>query len=186
MDDLRESVHRTELTVLQRSEQIAEYARLTRERLETQKGAQVGQVSPGGRGNQGGDSLAARELEVIRQEVQRAQTIAALPDEVKARAVDLGFDLTQSALLQAAKASTPQAQVAALERHAEPRAAPIVRPLRNLECLAAGELARWIKQTTPHNRMRVIRLLEETASILRDEMEAEDGTGHVPARELER
>ena len=47
------------------------------------------------------------------------ETIAALPDEVKARAADLGLDDNQSALLQAAKAPTPQAQVATLERRAE-------------------------------------------------------------------
>ena len=33
------------------------------------------------------------------------------------------------------------------------------KPLRNLENIAAGELARWIKQTTPNDRPHVVRML---------------------------
>jgi hypothetical protein len=147
---ISENLHRTELTALQRSEQIAEFAKLTKERLEAQKqapadqspappdpvqqyvkmggkmpradqagiSAQVPQKMPRGR-PEGGDSFAARELGITREEVRRAETIAALPNEVKARAADLGFDDNQSALLEAAKAPTPEAQVEALERRAE-------------------------------------------------------------------
>jgi hypothetical protein len=39
-----------------------------------------------------------------------------------------------------------------------------VKSLRNLENLAAGELARWIKLTTPNDRTRVIRMLRECAA----------------------
>jgi hypothetical protein len=88
---------------------------------------------------------------------------------VKARAADLGFDDNQSALLEAAKAPTPEAQVEALERRAErPPGRPAqtsARPLKNLEYFAAGELAKWIKQTTPNDRTRVIRMLRECAAI---------------------
>jgi hypothetical protein len=94
---------------------------------------------------------------------------------VKARAVDLGLDRNQSALLQAAKAPTPQAQVETLERRADrapERPAEAARPLRNLEYLAAGELTKWIKQTTPNDRIRVIRMLRECAAILEDELAA--------------
>jgi hypothetical protein len=95
---------------------------------------------------------------------------------VKARAADLGLDRNQSALLQAAKAPTPEAQVEALERRADRAhdrpAEPPVKPLRNLEYLAAGELAKWIKITTPHDRTRVILLLRECAAILEDELKA--------------
>jgi hypothetical protein len=198
-------LHRTELTALQRSEQIAEFAKLTKERLEAQKqapadqsparpvqqylkmggkmpraeqagiSAQVAQKMPRGR-PEGGDSFAARELGITREEVRRAETIAALPNEVKARAADLGFDDNQSALLEAAKAPTPEAQVEALERRAERApdrlAQTSARPLKNLEYLAAGELAKWIKQTTPNDRTRVIRMLRECAAILEDELEA--------------
>jgi hypothetical protein len=144
---ISENLHRNELNALQRAEQIAEYAKLTKERLEVQKqapaevradvaaavveqsvklggkmpavvsaqvapkpqvgrwgrggeglSAQVGQKIPQGR-PEGGDSFAARELGITRQEVQRSQAIAALPAEVKAKATDLGLDRNQAALL---------------------------------------------------------------------------------------
>jgi ParB family transcriptional regulator, chromosome partitioning protein len=203
---ISENLHRTELTTLQRAEQVAEFAKLTKERMEAQKqavdrrparpdpveqyskmGGKMPQPEQGGvsaqvaqkmrRGRpEGGDSLAARELGITREEVRRAETIAALPNEVKARAVDLGFDDNQSALLEAAKAPTPEAQVEALERRTERApgrlAQTSARPLKNLEYLAAGELAKWIKQTTPNDRTRVIRMLQECAAILEDELEA--------------
>jgi ParB family transcriptional regulator, chromosome partitioning protein len=204
---ISENLHRTELTALQRSEQIAEFSKLTKERLEAQKDAsadqswarpdpvkqyvkmggkmpraeqariseQVAQKMPRGR-PEGGDSFAARQLSITREEVRRAETIAALPSEVKARAADLGFDDNQSALLEAAKATTPETQVEALERRAERAPDRLAetrsRPLKNLEYLAAGELAKWIKQTTPNDRTRVIRMLRECAAILEDELEA--------------
>jgi ParB-like chromosome segregation protein Spo0J len=204
---ISENLHRTELKALERAEQIAEFAKLTKERLEAQKqapidqrparpdpvelyikmggkmpraeqagiSAQVAQKMPRGR-PEGGDSFAARELGITRQEVQRSKVIAALPAEVKTRAADLGLDRNQSALLQAAKAPTREAQVEALERRADRAhdrpAEPPAKPLRSLEYLAAGELARWVKITTPHDRTRVIRLLRQCADILEDEMKA--------------
>jgi hypothetical protein len=202
---ISENLHRTALTVSERAEQIAEYVKLTKERMEAQKqaidpwparpdpaeqyikmggkmpqaeqariSAQVAQKMPRGR-PEGGDSFAARELGITREEVRRAETIAALPNEVKAKAADLGFDDNQSALLEAAKAPTPEAQVEALERRAERApdrlAQTSARHLKNLEYLAAGELAKWIKQTTPNDRTRVIRMLRECAAILEDELE---------------
>jgi ParB-like chromosome segregation protein Spo0J len=200
---ISENLHRNELNALQRAEQIAEYAKLTKERLEAQKqapaevradvaaavaeqsvkmggkmpavvSAQLGQKLPGGR-PEGGDSFAARDLGITRQEVQRSQAIAALPAEVKAKAADLGLDRNQAALLQAAKAPTREAQISTLEHRAVRTVASLApRPssLRNLEYLAAGELAKWIKQTTPNDRTRVIRMLRECAAILDDELEA--------------
>jgi hypothetical protein len=44
------------------------------------------------------------------------------------------------------------------------------RPLRNLENISGGELARWIKLTTPRDRRHVIRVLETAASLLRSEI----------------
>ena len=103
--------------------------------------------------NDTGKSAAARELGITREEVRRSETIAALPDEVKARAVELGRGGTQTALLRAAKAPTPEAQIAMLERRADRGAVTARAPrppayFRNLENIAAGELARWIKLTT--------------------------------------
>jgi len=84
---ISENLHRTELSAVHRSEQIAEFARLVKER---QEGAQLGEKVPpaahegvsaqvaqkpqGGR-PEGGDSLAARELGITREEVRRSQAI---------------------------------------------------------------------------------------------------------------
>jgi ParB-like chromosome segregation protein Spo0J len=200
---ISENLFRAELTVGQRAEQVAEYAKLATERHDAEKPGQVAQVS-GGRGKVGGDSLAARDLGITREEVRRAKTIAALPEQTKQAARDAGLDDNQSALLKAAKASTPEAQIAVLteikergrvadgppppepedyghETPAEPppssgsidRSRPAgAKPLRDLVGISGGELARWIKITTPNDRPRVIRVLEMAAGILRDELEA--------------
>ncbi len=119
---ISENLHRAELTGLLRSEQVAEYARLAEQKREAAlQSAQVAQIESkrdDGRGHrhEGGESLAARDLGISRDEVRRAKTIAALPEETKHAARDAGLDDNQSALLKAAKASTPEAQIAVLHR----------------------------------------------------------------------
>lgn len=200
---IAENLFRAELTVSQRAEQVAEYAKLAAEKRDAEKPGQVAQVS-GGRGKEGGDSLAARDLGITRDEVRRAKTIAALPEQTKQAAREVGLDDNQSALLKAAKASTPEAQIATLtgiqERgrvadgarpardsgayaHEPLEALPSTsgsiarprltgaKPLRDLVDISGGELARWIKITTPNDRTHVIRVLETAAAILRDELE---------------
>jgi ParB-like chromosome segregation protein Spo0J len=173
---ISENLHRTELTALQRAEAVAEFAKLTAEKLANEQEVVSAQLAPKPQGGrpESGDRLVARKLGIPRDEVRRSQAIAALSVEVKAKAIDLGLDSNQSALLAAAKAPTPPAQTASLERRAEraPEVQAPPKPLRNFEYLAAGELARWIKQTTPHDRPRVIRLLRDCAALLEDELEA--------------
>jgi ParB family transcriptional regulator, chromosome partitioning protein len=169
---IAENLHRAELTVAERAAQITEYARLSQQKRESEKVVQVAPVS-GGRGNEGGDRLVARDLGLSREQIRRAQAIAALPEETKEAARELGYDDNQSALLAAAKASTPEQQVGLLQEIAK-RGCVITasaRPLRNLEGISGGELARWIKITTPNDRPHVIRVLEQAAAILRDEMD---------------
>ena len=87
----------------------------------------------------------------------------------------MGLAGNQSALLRAAKAPTPQAKISTLEQRAARTTAPLApRPpaLRNLENIGAGDLARWIKETTPNDRLHVIDVLERAAAILRDELQA--------------
>ncbi len=138
-------------------------------------------------------------------EARRSIKIAALPQETKRAAVEAGIDDNQSALLKAAKAPTPEAQIAVLAeikergrvaddvpsspepddyRHKPPDEPPPIcgsiertrpagaKPLRDLVGISGGELARWIKITTPNDRRHVIRVLEMAAGILRDELEA--------------
>jgi ParB-like chromosome segregation protein Spo0J len=183
---ISENLHRNELNALDRAEQIAEFVRLSEEvRKDARAGVdgkpsaphpQAAQLAhPEKRYEQRGDSLAAREHGLSRDEVRRARTIAALPSVVKDRARSLGVDGNQSALIAAARAPTPQAQVETLEQAVRPAApiAPRPSPLRNLENLEAGNFARWVKETTPNDRLRVIDMLERAAAILRDEMQAE-------------
>ena len=148
---------------------------------------QVAAVS-GGRGNTGGYREAARELNIPERTVRRAYQTASLSPEAQEAAVETGLDDNRSALLEAAKERTPEAQTATIRRLAERKTAPAeptegiespkraasVPPLRNLENISGGELARWIKITTPNDRPHVIRVLETAAAILRDELE---GTG---------
>jgi ParB-like chromosome segregation protein Spo0J len=136
MDDLEarmwaisENLHRVELTVLQRSQQIDEYAGLAKQKREAEGALQVAphlpsmkegpervsvQVAQKPRRPEGGDSLAARDLGITREEVTRAHKIAKLSDEATKEAEAYGLDNNQSALLKATKASTAEAQVGVL------------------------------------------------------------------------
>jgi ParB family chromosome partitioning protein len=169
---ISENLHRSELTVAQRAEQVAEYADLAKQKREAERvSGQLAQKPPGR--PESGDSLAARDLGITREEIRRAQTIAALPEATKETARSLGYDDNQSALLKAARETTPEAQIAALKGVAERGrviTAESARPLRDLTNISGGELARWIKLTTPNDRLHVIRVLEMAAAILRDEL----------------
>jgi ParB-like nuclease domain len=165
---ISENLHRAELTVGQRADQMAEWVKLSEE----EKGVQTGQVS-GGRGNQGGISLAARNFGVTRHEVRRNLAIAALPEKTRETARDLGLDDHQAAYLAAVRAEEPEEQVDALKEIAargKVSAAPRVKCLPNLDNLSAGEFCRWWKITTPHDPMRVIKMLREAADIREDEL----------------
>jgi ParB family chromosome partitioning protein len=215
---ISENLFRAELTVGQRAEQVAEYAKLAAEKRDVQSGqvAQIESKREDSRGHrhEGGDSLAARDLGITREEVRRAKTIAALPEQTKQAARDAGLDDNQSALLKAARAPTPEAQIRVLteikERgrvaaapppepedygHETPEEAPPIsaidrtrpagaKPLRDLVGISGGELARWIKITTPNDRPHVIRVLETAASVLRDELEGL-ATGSCDAVDVE-
>ncbi len=107
---ISENLHRAELPAWQRDEQIAEWIKLTEERREAE-GAQIAQKV--GR-PESGNSLAARELGISRDEIRRARIIAGLPVETKQAAHDLGLDDNRSAGLRAAREPTPEAQIEVL------------------------------------------------------------------------
>src|ERR1700733_9272128 len=115
---ISENLFRAELTVGQRAEQVAEYANLAAEKRDVQSGqvAQIESKREDSRGHrhEGGESLAARDLGITREEVRRAKAIASLAEQTKQAARDAGLDDNQSALLKAARAPTPEAQVAVL------------------------------------------------------------------------
>jgi hypothetical protein len=191
-------LHRAELTKLQYDQQVVKYAELLKTKRAGETVAPIQpppkeippegvsrQVDPkpqyknvGGR-PEGGHRQAARELNIPEATVRRAYQTASLSPEAQKAAVETGLDDNRSALLEAAKECTPEAQTATIRRLAEPNAstgdparpAPSAKPLRNLVGISGGELAAWIKITTPNDRPHVARVLESAASILRDEIE---------------
>lgn len=99
MWEIGENLHRADLTTEQRYEQVAEYAQLAKEKREADQSAHCGQIESKredrrGHRSEGGDAAAARDLGLSRQQVQRAQEYAALPEEVKERAIAQGVNVT--------------------------------------------------------------------------------------------
>jgi pyruvate/2-oxoglutarate dehydrogenase complex dihydrolipoamide acyltransferase (E2) component len=154
---------------------------------EPEKVAQVAPVYAGGRGNTGGVRAASRELGITRDEARRSVKIDSIAPAAKEAAREAGLDNNQSALLKIASyADEDQVEAVAeiakarAERATAPRAADPAParlrgapPLRNLENMAAGSLALWIKETTPNDRLHIIDVLERAAAILRAELQAE-------------
>jgi len=208
---ISENLHRTELSTLQRSEQIAEFARLSQERMDAAKCApvsstatppevlaqvaqkpqgdnpQTGQIAhPEKRYEQRGVSLASRELGITREEVRRSVRVDSITPEAKEAAREAGLDRNQSALLKVASYADKD-QVDAVADLAKARAdraqasgSPPVKSLRNLENLGAADFVLWIKQTTPNDRTRVIRMLRQCAALLEDELQG--GRQHEPGQ----
>ena len=117
--EISENLHRAELTVLERSEHVAEWVRLVNE-----KPAQLGPVSAkGGRGHEGGINSASRELGLTRQSAQRAVKIDGLSADAKAAARDAGLGDNQSALLSVA-ATPPEEQTRRIAEIVEARTKP--------------------------------------------------------------
>lgn len=119
--EIAENLHRAELTVLERSEHIAEWVRLTEENLGGPSWA--GQLDARGQRKSpqqqpSGINAAVLELPgVTRQEAQRSVKITALAPEAKAAAKAAGIDDNQSALLRVKAAGENVAdQVAAVAR----------------------------------------------------------------------
>jgi hypothetical protein len=183
---ISENLHRNELHPLQRAEQVAEWVKLTEAKVvqvapvsggEQPFRPQVVQVAPpDSRYEQRGARLASRELGITREEVRRSVKIDSIIPAAKEAAREAGLDRNQSALLKVASYAD-EYQVEAVAEIAKAKSAPVPLPpkplaLRNLENIAAGEFARWIKLTTPNDRPHVIRVLEMAAAILRDELEA--------------
>lgn len=160
--EISENLHRSELTAIERSEMTAKYAELV-----IAKGAQVGQVSKGGRGNAGGDSKAARDLGIKRQDIQRAKQIASLAPEAKDAARDVGLDDNQTALLTAAKAA-PQQQAAIIRQYAdEKRIKEAQRADKGARLSAAEELALMIQEMPDPERFIALLATVTPADVAR-------------------
>lgn len=146
MWEISENLHRAELTVVQRSEQVSRWVELA-----DKVSAQVVQKPQGGR-PEAGIRKAARDLNLDRKEVDRAVKIAGLTPEAKAAAVETGLDDNQSALLEAAKLPPKQQATAIKERaqkqaskHPQDDAERSIRWRRSFEQI-------WNKAPSPEDR----------------------------------
>ena len=120
--EIAENLHRSELTVLERSEQINEWRQLVKERCRT-----VRHLQPAAAGVR----ETAKELGVSKDMVSRSKAIAGLSDEAKAAAKEHGLENATTKLAGAAKQETPEAQVHYL-KNAKPQS-PADRPLNDFE-----------------------------------------------------
>jgi ParB family chromosome partitioning protein len=121
--EIAENLHRADLSAMERAEQIAEYARLAKEKRESEKPAQLAPVS-GGRGNRGGDRQAARDLGLTRDEVRRAERVAAIAPEAKEAARKAGLGDNQSALLRTLQRVPTSTSIQIVARSCPPAPAP--------------------------------------------------------------
>jgi ParB family chromosome partitioning protein len=164
---ISENLHRADLSVLERNEQIAEWLRLIEDGHEVS--GQLVRKSRGGR-PEGGLSHAARRLPVAgaseearRKSVERAIRVDNISPKAKAAAIDMGLHNNQSALLAVAKQPTPEAQVEklreltkrkrkprakraeALEHGRDARTAEVRRPLGQAHASDDEERFAWLK-----------------------------------------
>lgn len=137
--EIAENLHRSELTVLERSQHIAEWIRLTEKEEAAaeaekvgqlaslseavEKPAQLAQVSKGGRGKHSGISAASQKIGVKRRDVQRAVKIDAISPAAQQAAREAGLDKNQSALLKVASAPVEE-QVAKVDAIKAERSRP--------------------------------------------------------------
>jgi len=132
--EIAENLHRSDLTKLERDEQIAEWIKLT-ERISN---SQNGSLRSDGRGGRpSGVENAARELGIHRHDAHRAMQVASLSEEAKTAAREVGLDDNRSALLDAAAKPTVAEQVAEIHRrHTAPRVVKLAKdPISGIEAL---------------------------------------------------
>lgn len=161
--EIAENLHRAELTVTERGEHVAEWVRLTAEKV-AHVAPPLGGVQP----KEQGLRKATRELGIDRTEAQRAIKIAGLDPEAKAEAKILHLDNNQTALLKATKGPTKEDQLRSLREHAAarstPRAQPLARdPLNDFETIEKqvdSLVAAW-NRAGPEARERFRELIDE-------------------------
>lgn len=128
MWEISENLHRADLTVQERSDQIAEWIGLIEEGLQSGQLVQNESKREDRRGHrhEGGISAAARQLPIQgetgdakRKSVERAVKIASITPTAKEAAKEAGIDNNQSKLLKLA-AVEPSKQVEAVAKIAKP------------------------------------------------------------------
>jgi ParB-like chromosome segregation protein Spo0J len=97
MWEIAENLHRAELTVLERDEQVSEWIKLAAT-ISRQPDEKIGRGRP-----EGGRASASREINVSEPDARRAEQVASLTPEAKDAARETGQADNRSALLEAAK-----------------------------------------------------------------------------------
>jgi len=117
--EISENLHRAELSALERSEQIAEWVRLSEERRQLTQPVSIESKREDGKGHrmESGARAASRELGIDRERVRRAVKIAGLPEEAKRAAEEVGLSDNQSALERAARSSDPVSTIRSISEH---------------------------------------------------------------------
>jgi ParB/RepB/Spo0J family partition protein len=163
--EIAENLHRAELTVLERDEQIAKWVALTEERRVS---VQVAPKLTSGR-PESGTSAAARDLGIEETDAKRAVKVASIAPAAKDAARAAGLDDNRSALLAASRETTPAAQVAKISELAQakinrppPRPAKLAdEPLNDFETTekqVAGLVAAWNRAGTEAREQFLARI----------------------------
>lgn len=113
MWEISENLHRAELSELEKNKLIDEWRRLTGVKVR-QLAAPLGGAQP----RDDGIRETARQLGIDEREVRRARQLSSLSEEAQKTACDLGLNNNKSAMLRAAKESSPKKQVDMLVQHA--------------------------------------------------------------------
>lgn len=108
--EIAENLHRAELTKLERDDNIAEWLKITEQRML----ANCQQSKPGPKS---AIRAASDEIGVEQSSAHRALKVASLSDEAKEVARETGLDNNRTALLAAAREKGPKAQVARLANY---------------------------------------------------------------------
>ena len=152
---LSENLHRAELTVLERAEMVAEWIRLTEQKVSEPENS-LAQVEPvksrraDGRGGSVGAGInaATRTLGIERNQAQRSVKIDTITPEAKAIIPTLGLADNQTKLLEIAKAP-PEQQVAVAQELVQAKVKTEVTAVQWLPqqlALAAKAKPEWIGQ----------------------------------------
>lgn len=161
--EIAENLHRAELTVQERADNIAEWVRLTGEKL---SGASCATKPGSGRHSEGGLRAAVRDLGIDRREAQRAQTIASIDPQVKAAvAADPRLADNQAALLRVAAEPSAERQLARIRAEQEQAEAHKANRQtdRVIALTEAEEFADWLMRRTDLNELpTIIAWLEGT------------------------
>ncbi len=183
MAAIAENLHRAELTKLERDDQVARWINLMEQKAGREEvSSQLAKKPQGGR-PEGGINAAAREIGVDKHDAYRAIKVASLSPEAKAAARETGLDDNRSALLAAAKPSTPGAQVEAILQRAQGASryqageAAVVAPvavdfdelerllIKGCEWLLAADIAGVVKSLEGKGNRR-ITVLQRIASVV--------------------